>query len=83
MLLSALTGEGLLVLESMVDEVIRRRMIHVDVTIPYARGELVALLHEHGFLELEEHSETGTHIVGWLPIRLAGRLASFGDIVES
>jgi len=81
--LSALTGEGLLALESTVDEVIRRRMIHVDVTIPYARGELVAMLHEHGFLELEEHTETGTHIVAWLPVRLAGRLAAYGDVSEN
>lgn len=81
--ISALTGEGLLALETMVDDVIRRRMVRVDVSIPYARGELVALLHEHGFLELEEHTETGTHIVGWLPIRLAGRLASFGELIEN
>jgi GTP-binding protein HflX len=81
--ISALTGEGLLALESTVDEVIRLRMVHVDVTIPYARGELVAMLHEHGFLELEEHTETGTHITAWLPVRLAGRLAEFGDTLES
>jgi hypothetical protein len=37
----------------------------------------VALVHEHGFLELEEHTDDGTHLTGWLPVQLAGRLAGF------
>ena len=40
-------------------------------------GELVALAHEHGYLELEEHSENGTHLVGWLPVNVAGRFMTY------
>lgn len=81
--ISALTSEGLTDLQNMVDEVLRRRMLHVDVLIPYANSDVVALMHEHGFLELEEHTETGTHIVGWLPVKLAGRFAGFGRMPSS
>lgn len=76
-ILSARNHEGLPALVATVDEVLRRRMAAVDVLIPYARGDLVALVHEHGYLTLEEHTETGTHIVGWLPVNLAGRVAEF------
>jgi GTP-binding protein HflX len=75
--LSALTGEGMESLLAAVDEALRKRMIHIDALIPYAHGELVALAHEHGYLELEEHSETGTHLVGWLPVNVAGRFMSY------
>lgn len=74
--LSALTGEGLERLESMADEVLRRRMLRVDALVPYAQAELVALIHEHGYLELEDHTDEGTHVIGWLPINLAGRFAA-------
>ena len=80
--ISALTKENLLALQNTVDEVLRRRMLHVDVLVPYANSDVVALMHEHGFLEAEEHTETGTHIVGWLPVKLAGRLAGFGKMPE-
>jgi len=76
-IISALTGTGLDQLLHSVDEVLRRRMYHIDVLIPYAHGDLVALAHEHGFLELEEHNEQGTHLVGWLPINLAGRYINY------
>ena len=76
-IISALTGAGLDQLLHNVDEVLRRRMLHIDVLIPYAHGDLVALAHEHGFLELEEHNEQGTHLVGWLPINLAGRFINY------
>jgi GTPase len=76
--LSAKTGEGLAVLMAQADDILRRRMAAVDVLVPYSRSDLVALAHEHGFLESEEHLDTGTHIVGWLPVNLAGRLAEFG-----
>ncbi len=74
--ISARRGDGLLDLQNMVDSVLRKRMLHVDILIPYAQSELVGLIHEHGFLENEEHTDEGTHIVGWLPVNLAGRVAS-------
>ena len=52
-------------------------MPRVDVLIPYDHGELVALMHEHGVVESEEHTELGTHLVGRLPTELAGRYAYY------
>jgi GTP-binding protein HflX len=75
--MSAQTGDGLLELQNQVDELLRRRMYRLDALIPYANGDLVSLVHEHGFLELEEHTEEGTHLVGWLPYKVAGRLQPY------
>ncbi|MCL4862280.1 MAG: GTPase HflX [Caldilineaceae bacterium] len=75
--LSALTGVGLDDLRRQLDRVVRQQMAPVDVFIPYAQGELLALAHEHGFVELEEHGDEGTHLVGRLPIALAGRYAAY------
>lgn len=82
-LISARTGEGLDVLTSTLDEALRKRMLHVDILVPYAKSELVALVHENGYLELEEHTNEGTHIVGWVPLKLAGRMASFRSMDEA
>lgn len=77
--ISALTGQGLQDLADMIDEVIRGRMAAIDVIIPYNHGELVALMHEHGFIDREEHGETGTHLVGRIPVTLAGRYAGYRE----
>ena len=74
---SALTGEGLDLLLSRLDEVLYREMIPVDLLIPYSRGELVALAHTHGFVESEDHTPQGTHLQGRVPFQLAGRYADF------
>ncbi len=75
--LSALTGEGLPDLLAQIDTVLRQTMAPIDVIIPYNHAELVALAHEHGFVEQEEHGETGTHLVGRLPVELAGRYVEY------
>jgi len=76
-LISARTGEGLDQLTSMLDEALRKRMLHIDILVPYAQSEVVSLVHENGFLDLEEHTSEGTHLVGWVPLKLAGRIAEF------
>jgi GTP-binding protein HflX len=53
------------------------------VLIPYQRGDLVALMHEHGVVEHEEHTEHGTHLQGRLPVELAGRFAHFWARAEA
>jgi GTP-binding protein HflX len=80
--ISALTGEGLGDLRAKIDEVLRQQMAPIDVLIPYSHGELVALLHQHGFIEQEEHDETGTHIVGRMPVELAGRYVDYWHKVQ-
>jgi GTP-binding protein HflX len=71
--ISALRSKGLDTLLTRVEGVLEEQMIRVDVLIPYQSGELVALFHRRGLIEREEHTETGTHIVGRLPKLLAGR----------
>jgi GTP-binding protein HflX len=75
--ISALRGRGIAELAAAVDRALKHHMLAVDVLIPYTRGDLVALVHEHGFVEREEHIAEGTHLVGRLPLELAGRYAPF------
>ncbi|HXF62914.1 MAG TPA: GTPase HflX [Caldilineaceae bacterium] len=75
--ISARTGAGLDALLATLDDVIRHRMIPVDVLIPYHHGELVSLLHSHGFVEQEEHTGNGTRLRGRVPVELAARFADF------
>ena len=48
-----------------------------DVTLHIEQGELVSLFYEHGFVEREEHQPDGTHLVGRLPVELAGRYSTY------
>jgi len=71
--ISALTGRGLDLLLARVEEVLETQMTWLDVYIPYESGNLVDLFHRRGLIEREEHTGTGTHIVGRIPRGLAGR----------
>ncbi|MBW7882116.1 MAG: GTPase HflX [Caldilineaceae bacterium] len=75
--ISARTGKGMSKLLETIDDTLQHLMAPVDVLIPYARGDLVALVHSHGVVETEEHTEDGTHLTGRLPVELAGRLAEY------
>lgn len=75
--LSAAMGEGLEQLLSVLDNLLRERMVPMDFLIPYSHGELVNLAHTHGFIEETEHLETGTHLRGRIPIEIASRYAGF------
>jgi GTPase len=76
-LISARTGAGLPDLLVALDDLLRRQMVPVDLLIPYEKSELVALAHQHGFVESEEHTNSGTHIRGHLPVDLAGRFSGY------
>ena len=76
-LISAQKGWGVDDLLNAIDNALKQHMALVDVLIPYSRGDLVSLIHEHGTVEMEEHTESGTHLVGHLPINLAGRLSPY------
>lgn len=76
-LCSALTGEGLHDLLSKIDEILRQRMMPVEVLIPYEKSRLVANFHQYGLVDHEDHTETGTHLIGRLPIEIAGQLKEY------
>jgi GTP-binding protein HflX len=73
--ISAITGEGLATLMSVVEASVQSQMKHVDVLIPYELGGLVDEIHGAGQIEREEYTAAGTRIVGWLPHALAARIA--------
>ena len=76
--ISALTGDGLERLLARVERVFEAQMAWLDVHIPYASGELVNLFHRRGLIEREEHTGTGTRIVGRIP---RGLVAHFDALV--
>jgi len=71
--ISALNGEGLELLLARIEGVLEAQMAWLDVLIPYELGELVDLFHRRGLIEREEHTGTGTRIVGRIPRALVGR----------
>jgi GTP-binding protein HflX len=76
--ISALTGRGMDALLGRVEEEIEASMVHLAVTIPYRRGDLVDLFHKRGLVQNETHGAQGTHIEGKLPVEL---VAEFDRLV--
>lgn len=60
---SAATGEGIDDLVMHIARVASACDVHLDVIIPYERGDLVSIAHERCHIVSEGHEETGTHIV--------------------
>jgi len=74
---SALAKQNLEGLFAVIEGVLRNIMVPVDVFIPYTRGELTAGFHEHGYVESEEHTVDGTHIIGRLPSEIVNSYIEF------
>ncbi len=74
---SALTGQGMDELLQRIETMLYKQMVSVDLMIPYERGDLVAMLHENGYVEDETHRPEGTHIHGRVPVQLAGVYSDF------
>ena len=80
--ISALTGEGLDLLLARVERVLEVQMAWLDVHIPYEFGELVDVFHRRGLIEQEEHTGTGTRIVGRIPRELVGRFSALPEMMQ-
>ena len=78
--LSALNGEGTEQLIAAIDDLIRKRLTEIELTIPYDRGDVVAAVHREGEVIEEEHLEDGTRIYARLP---GSRLAEFVEFATS
>ncbi len=59
---SARTGEGIAELLAMVEAELPSPTIEVDVLLPYGRGDLVALLHDHNTVLSTDYEEGGTRV---------------------
>jgi GTP-binding protein HflX len=75
---SALNGDGTADLIAAIDETLRKRLVEVELTIPYDRGDVVAAVHREGEVMKEEHLEEGTRIHARLP---GARLAGFEEYI--
>ena len=75
--ISALTGQGLPALLERVEEVLERQMRRVRLHVPHREAGLVALFHEHGLVEAEEHDAEGTWLTGSIPEQFAPAFAPY------
>jgi GTP-binding protein HflX len=80
---SALRQEGLDALLQKLAEVLASSMDHVQVVIPFQRGELVELFHRRGRVDIERHEDNGTFIAGRIPRTLRGYYAPYVHVASS
>ena len=74
---SAVHGTGVASLLDTLVEVLASQMESVTLHVPYARGDVVSLIHRYGQVESESYDTDGTHLVGRVPHHLSGKLSSF------
>lgn len=74
---SALEGTGTSELEEAVVDALTAVLVEVKVEIPYERGDLLAALHRHGELLVEEHGDEGTLVVARVPTSQAPLFEKF------
>jgi len=77
---SALKHQGLDALRAKLAEVLANSMEHVQVLIPFSRGELVELFHRRGHVDQETHEDDGTLISGRIPRSLRGYFLPFDHV---
>jgi GTP-binding protein HflX len=74
--ISARTGEGIDELLLAIEADLPRPAERVDVVLPYARGDLLSLVHTQGEIETLDHTADGTHLVARVPEDLAHQLVA-------
>ncbi len=70
---SAMRGWGLEALCRRIEELLDRRDVALEVTVPYSRHDLLALFRERGHISAEEYGPEGVRIAGRLPRRYVHR----------
>ena len=75
--MSAKTGEGLHYLEDLICKVVERMMNHIELMLPYDRGDLLALCHDRGRVLEQDYRPEGVYLHVELTPELAGRLAQY------
>ncbi len=74
---SALSGEGIPALLSVIDHDLQSQMVPCKVRLPYHAGRLISLFHDQGQVRKVEHSPTTVAIEGQIPLRLLGQFAEY------
>lgn len=79
---SSTTGQGIDELIARIARVASARDAHLDIVIPYHRGDLVSLAHERCHIMTESHEEAGTHIVMLAAPSYAGLFRPYSTAAE-
>jgi GTP-binding protein HflX len=74
---SAKTGEGIDDALMLVEDDLPRPGVEFEALLPYARGDLLDRLHQHGEIESLEHTGDGTFVRGRAHADLAGELSAY------
>ncbi|GAB4081596.1 GTPase HflX [Modestobacter muralis] len=75
--ISARTGEGIEALRDVIAARLPHPAVHVEVLVPYDRGDLVARVHRDGEVLEETHEPEGTRLVAQVDAGLASLLEPF------
>jgi len=75
--ISALKGEGIQELLRKINQYLFDTYATIEVRIPYQKGGLIALFHEQGQVEREEHESGGVILEGRIPGRLLAQYKPF------
>jgi GTPase len=76
-IVSAKTGEGIAEALSRVEAELPHPSVAFDALLPYERGDLLNRLHQHGEIDLLDHTADGTRVSGRVHEDLAGELAAY------
>jgi GTP-binding protein HflX len=68
--ISALSGEGIGTLLSVIEEEMYERLLSIEVKLPYREGGLISIFHEHGIVEEMNHTDSYVEMKGRIPLRL-------------
>jgi GTP-binding protein HflX len=74
---SAKTGQGIAEALAYIEGELPRPGVEFEALVPYARGDLLDKLHQHGEIESLEHTGDGTVVRGRAHADLAGELAAY------
>ena len=77
LMVSALTGQGIDELIERIAKIAASHDAHLDVVIPYTRGDLVSTAHHRCHIIAESHEEDGTHMRLYVPPEYAHMFDSF------
>jgi GTP-binding protein HflX len=74
---SARTGDGLAELQERIEARLPRPELELNVLLPYSRGDLVAMLHDHAEVLSSEHTADGTLLRARVGPALGSRLEPY------
>lgn len=82
-LVSAEQEEGFDELNKSIEQAVLKHSVLLDLLIPFSRGDLVTLAHEHATVLTEKYSVEGTSLSARIPIALSGKFEPFVVVSDS